>query len=129
MSRLIFNFVLKYVFLSVSWVILYSYFMPPSTYGVIVYFCYLMSHRTIVQAIFFSIDWHYTTTWFPALLLRLSTCAYGPTMVKMRHGLAHLYSNIITSLYMVRNIKCGQGSNFCPSVRHSIRTFVNFCHN
>ena len=72
-------------------------------------FCYVISHRTIDQAIFSTIDWHYTMAWFPTALLkihrRLSACVmmmckwfvyerrHYATMVKMRHGLAILNSN------------------------------------
>ena len=78
-----------------------------SIYGVIVYFCYVMHHWTIDQAIFSTID--FTMAWFPASLLKtlrcLSTWATTmhvrfvyergrySTMVKMRHGLATLNSN------------------------------------
>ena len=38
------------------------------------FFCYVMSHWTIDQAIFSTIDWHYTIAWFAASLLK-HTCA------------------------------------------------------
>ena len=74
--------------------------------GLLVY--YVMSHWTIAQSIFLTIDWHYTMAWFPALLLKthrhLSTCATTmhipfvfkrrhATKVKMSHALATLNSN------------------------------------
>ena len=81
----------------------------PSIYGVIVFFYYVMSHWTIAQSIFLTIDWNYTMAWFPASLLkthrRLSTCATTmhirfvyerrrcATKVKMSHALAFLNSN------------------------------------
>ena len=68
-----------------------------------------MSYRTIDQAIFSTIDWHYTMAWFPVSLLEHTgahqharrRCAYGSFMkgdvmqqwLKMRHGLASLNSN------------------------------------
>ena len=33
------------------------------------YFCYVMIHLTIAQAIVFDIDWSYTLAWFAASLL------------------------------------------------------------
>ena len=47
-----------------------GFITQPSIYGVIVYFCYAMSHWTIDQAIFATIDWHYIMAWFPASLLK-----------------------------------------------------------
>ena len=77
--------------------------------GVIVFFCFVMSHWTINQSIFSTIDWHHTMAWFPASLLkthmRLLACGttmhiwfvyeirHYATMMKMRHGFATLNSN------------------------------------
>ena len=76
----------------------------PPIYGVIVYFCYVMSQWTIAWATVLDIDWDYIMAWFPALLLitqrRSSTFAtkirigfvYARrcyvAMADIRHGLA-----------------------------------------
>ena len=68
-----------------------------------------MSQLTSAQAIFLTIDLHYTMAWFPASLLKthrlVSACATTmrvryvyerslyDSMVKMRHGLTTLNSN------------------------------------
>ena len=55
----------------------FCYVMP--IYGVIVFFCYVMSQWTIAQAIVLDIDWDYIKAWFRATLLiirrRLSSCS------------------------------------------------------
>ena len=94
-----------------------QFITQPSIYGVIVYFWYVMSHWTIDQSIFLTFDWHYTMAWLPDCLLkthrRLSTCVTTmrirfiyersryAAMVKIRHGLATLYS--INSVVYYKN--------------------------
>ena len=58
----------------------------PYIYGVIVYFCYVMSHWTIDQSISFTIDWHYTMAWFPPSLLKTHTCAYRNARRRCAYG-------------------------------------------
>ena len=73
------------------------------------FLCYVMSHSSIDQEIFSTIDWHFTKAWSPTSLLkthrRLSACLTlmrvqflherrrNATMVKIRHGLATLNTN------------------------------------
>ena len=52
-----------------------------------------MSHWTIDETIFSTIDWHYTMAWFPASLLKHTgayryarwRCAYGSFMKETLH--------------------------------------------
>ena len=99
------------VFTSKSTNALYLFFYYPTVYirSIFFNFCYVMSYRTIDQAIFSTIDWHYTMAWFPVSLLEHTDtyqharrrCTYGSFMkgdvmqqwLKMRHGLASLNSN------------------------------------
>ena len=93
----------------------------PSIYGVIVYFCYLMSHQTFAQAIFFILTDTIPWSGFPLRCQKQPgayehtrrRCAYGLTLVKMRHDLATLNSNnfvvygqkhIVGSPYLEKNV-------------------------
>ena len=100
----------------------------------------------IDQAIFSTIDWHYTMAWFPPFLLKthrlLSACwptmcvrfAYErrcyATMVKMRHGLATLNSNnsvvygqkhkVWVLVFLVRTSRTFWDQNWADFVKFSV---------